>query len=129
MPLSEIQRKERLMDNVTRCPVNNKLEKEHICNTCKYQETTTVKIDVQPMNEQMIIYNEPCHSCWRGSLLKDSDKYEDKWEPKPTQKTALEIIEEVKSDICDKICKYRDYYDQETLLEKCCDGCPLERLA
>ena len=117
------------MDSVTRCPVNNKLEKGHICNTCKYQETTTVKIDVQPMNEQMIIYNEPCHSCWRGSLLKDSDKYEDKWEPKPTQKTALEIIEEVKSDICDKICKYRDYYDQETLLEKCCDGCPLERLA
>ena len=46
-----------------------------------------------------------------------------------TQKTALEIIEEVKSDICDKICKYREQYDQETLLDKCCDGCPLERLA
>jgi len=44
-------------------------------------------------------------------------------------KTALEIIEEVKSDICDKVCKYREQYDQETLMDKYCDGCPLERLA
>ena len=46
-----------------------------------------------------------------------------------TQKTALEIIEEVKSDICDKICKYREQYDYDTLLDEYCETCPLERLA
>lgn len=115
------------MDSVTRCPVNR--AEEHTCDTCKYWETTTVEIDIQPMNEHMIVHSEPCYSCWRGNLVKDRDRYEDKWEPRPRAKTALEIIEEVKADVCDKICKHREQHDYDTLLDEYCDGCPLERLA
>ena len=114
------------MDSVTRCPTRS-VKEEHDCGNCKYWETPTVEIDT--MNKHFIVHSEPCRSCFRGNLLKERDKYEDKWEPKPKQKTALEIIEEVKNDICDKVCKYREQYDYDTLLEEYCETCPLERLA
>ena len=49
----------------------------------------------------------------------------------PTQKTALEIIEEVKADVCDKVCKWpEEYIDNfDAMLEEKCETCPLERLA
>lgn len=117
------------MDSVTRCPVNQKLERGHICNTCKYQETTAVNINIQPMNEHMIVYNEPCNSCWRGSLVKDSDLYEDKWEPRPGAKSVADIINEVVTEICDHYCKYPEKYaDYEEMLKEQCEDCPLNKL-
>lgn len=52
------------------------------------------------------------------------------------EKTVLEIIEEVRSEICDKYCKYsdinytREYSDGEydKMMEEVCDNCPLSRL-
>lgn len=47
----------------------------------------------------------------------------------PAQKTALEIIEEVKSDICDKYCKYPEQYDNnDEMLRDVCEACALNRL-
>ena len=46
-----------------------------------------------------------------------------------TQKTALEIIEEVKTDICDKYCKYPEQYDDDDeMLRDVCENCALGRL-
>ncbi len=52
------------------------------------------------------------------------------------EKTVSEIIEEVKTEICDKYCKYsdinytREYSDEEydKMMEKICANCPLDRL-
>lgn len=45
------------------------------------------------------------------------------------EKTVSEIIEEVRSEICDNYCKYMDSVvsDEEVIL-KHCDDCPLNRL-
>lgn len=114
------------MDSVTRCPVRS-VKEEQNCGNCRYWETPTVEIDV--MNEHFIVHSEPCHSCFRGNLLKERDKYEDKWEPRQTTKTVFEIIEEVKTDICDNYCKYPEQYkDYDDMLDEQCDKCPLGRL-
>ena len=52
------------------------------------------------------------------------------------QKTVSDIIEEVRSDICDNYCKYsdinytREYSDAEydKMMREQCDSCPLNRL-
>lgn len=49
-------------------------------------------------------------------------------------KTVSQIIEEVKSEICDKYCRYQTIYyadDEDELtemMEKVCANCPLDRL-
>ena len=49
------------------------------------------------------------------------------------EKTARDIVEEVINEVCDKLCKYPDIWDEEK--EGCelsqseiCDKCPLNRL-
>lgn len=46
------------------------------------------------------------------------------------QKTVGEIIKEVKEDICDNYCKYRDTADEDYLCDRIRNGdaCPLDRL-
>lgn len=41
--------------------------------------------------------------------------------------TVTDIIEEVKTEICDNYCKYVDQLSEEELNEKC-SNCPLSRL-
>lgn len=45
-------------------------------------------------------------------------------------KTISEILEEIREDICDNYCKYRDTVDEDCLCDKLRDGrsCPLDRL-
>lgn len=49
---------------------------------------------------------------------------------KNTRQTLSQILEEVREDICDNYCKYRDTADEECLCDKIRDGgeCPLDRL-
>lgn len=53
---------------------------------------------------------------------------------KEKAKTVSQIIEEVKNEICDKYCRYPTIYnvdDEDELkdmMNKVCDGCPLDRL-
>jgi hypothetical protein len=51
--------------------------------------------------------------------------------------TVSKIIEEVVNKMCDKYCKYADYYNEhysdediatEKLCKEYCDGCPLNKL-
>ena len=50
------------------------------------------------------------------------------------QKTASEIIVEVKNEICEKYCRYQTIYDADDedelteMMEKICLNCPLNRL-
>lgn len=46
------------------------------------------------------------------------------------EKTVTQIFEEVKSEICDKYCKYPEStgMDQDEIIEKLCANCPLGRL-
>lgn len=45
------------------------------------------------------------------------------------QKTVPEIIEEVKDDVCDYICKWPErYYNYGALLKEKCETCALNRL-
>lgn len=46
-------------------------------------------------------------------------------------KSICTILEEVKADICDKICKYPEQYtpdEWENVFEDVCANCPLDRL-
>lgn len=55
---------------------------------------------------------------------------------KDKEKTVSEIIEEVKTEICDNYCKYPAIYDTredssenyDEMMEKICANCPLDRL-
>lgn len=49
---------------------------------------------------------------------------------KDARQTLSQILEEVREDICDNYCKYRDTADEECLCDKIRDGgeCPLDRL-
>lgn len=55
---------------------------------------------------------------------------------KVPEKTVSEIIDGVKTEICDNYCKYsdisytREYSDEEydKIIEEVCDSCPLKRL-
>ena len=50
------------------------------------------------------------------------------------EKTVSQIIEEVKTEICDKYCRYPTMYDMDDedqyneMIEKVCSNCPLDRL-
>ncbi len=45
------------------------------------------------------------------------------------QKTASDIIEEVKCEICDHYCRYPyEIDDEDTLYNEYCKNCPLGRL-
>lgn len=47
-----------------------------------------------------------------------------------TQQTIPEIIEEVKTEICDNYCKYPELFsaEEEEVLYGMCEDCPLGRL-
>ena len=47
-----------------------------------------------------------------------------------TQQTIPEIIEEVKTEICDNYCKYPELFsaEEEEVLLGMCEDCPLGRL-
>ena len=49
---------------------------------------------------------------------------------KENEKTATQIIEEVKAEICDKYCKYPESKDkdQDEIIDKICVNCPLGRI-
>lgn len=51
-------------------------------------------------------------------------------DPGQQAKTISEILQEVREDICDNYCKYRDTSDEDCLCDKIRDGgnCPLDRL-
>ena len=50
------------------------------------------------------------------------------------KKTVSEIIEEVKTEICDKYCRYPTIYNVDDegefneMMDKICANCPLDRL-
>lgn len=47
------------------------------------------------------------------------------------KRSIIEIIEEVKEDICDKYCKYPSMYtpdEWEDKIDELCGECPLSRL-
>lgn len=44
------------------------------------------------------------------------------------KQTISEIVEEVKTEICDNYCKYPDVLDDEEVLYGMCEQCPLGRL-
>ena len=48
-----------------------------------------------------------------------------------SNKSIIEIIEEVKEDICSNYCKYPSMYspeDWEENMDEICSNCPLDRL-
>lgn len=52
-----------------------------------------------------------------------------------TKKTATQIIQEVKEDMCNKYCKYTSGYmgidpdmEFDDFVNKYCENCPLDRL-
>lgn len=48
-----------------------------------------------------------------------------------SEMTVKQIIEDVKAEVCDKICKYPEKYTPEEWEDVCmdvCDNCPLDRL-
>ena len=51
---------------------------------------------------------------------------------KEKQKTVSEIIDDVKSEICDRYCKHfdrgADELEYEVMLHEYCEECPLNRL-
>ena len=44
------------------------------------------------------------------------------------EKSITQILDDVKSEICDKYCKYPYEVEDEADLDKICENCPLERL-
>ena len=44
------------------------------------------------------------------------------------EKSITQILDDVKSEICDKYCKYPFEVEDEADLDKICENCPLERL-
>lgn len=44
------------------------------------------------------------------------------------QKSVTDLIEEVRAEICDKYCKYRDRELGDNEIEKLCENCPLNKL-
>ena len=44
------------------------------------------------------------------------------------EKSISQILDDVKSEICDKYCKYPYEIEGEADLDKICENCPLERL-
>ena len=44
------------------------------------------------------------------------------------EKSITQILDDVKSEICDKYCKYPYEIEDEADLDEICKNCPLERL-
>ena len=44
------------------------------------------------------------------------------------KQTIPEIVEDVKTAICDEYCKYPNEYEDNEILEVICEKCPLNRL-
>ena len=44
------------------------------------------------------------------------------------EKSISQILDDVKSEMCNKYCKYPYEIEDEADLDKICENCPLERL-
>ena len=111
------------MDSVTRCPVNKRAEDEPGCNSCRFLDTPTIIVRYRGVKTE--IPSEPCGSCYRAN----PNVHADCWMPAVRPMSVTQIIEEVKSDICDKYCKYPEQYDDDDeMLRDVCENCALGRL-
>lgn len=111
------------MDSVTRCPVNKRAKDGHDCNSCRFFDTPTIMIRYKGMGTEIL--SEPCRSCCGAN----PNVHADYWMPAVRPMSVTDIIEEVKTDICDKYCKYPEQYDNyDEMLRDVCENCALNRL-